>query len=91
MTTIQLRVDQKTKISATKILDQLGIDMSAAIKLYLRQIIINKGIPLRLVTENGFSPEQEMNILQASTDAKQGKNVTKPMPVKQALQYLADI
>jgi len=91
MSYIQLRIDDKTKNSAKKVLDELGVDMSSAIKVYLRQIVINKGIPFKLVTENGFTPEEEREILKASEDAKKGKNVTKAMSPKEAVDYLNSI
>ena len=91
MSYIQLRIDDKTKNSAKKVLDELGVDMSSAIKVYLRQIVINKGIPFKLVTENGFTPEEEREILKASEDAKKGKNVTKAMSPKEAVDYLNNL
>ena len=36
---IQIRIDSKTKREAKKVLDNLGIDMSSAVKLFFRQII----------------------------------------------------
>lgn len=88
MSYIQVRVDDKTKKSAKKVLSKLGVDMSSAIKVYLKQIIINKGIPFKLLTENGFTPDEEREILKASEEAKKGKNVTKAMSPKEAIDYL---
>lgn len=88
MTTIQIRIDDKTKKSAKKILDDVGVDMSSAIKVYLKQIVIQNGIPFKLVTENGLSPEEELDILQDSEEAKKGKNITKAMTPKEAIAYL---
>lgn len=88
MSFIQLRIDDDTKNSAKKILDELGMDMSAAIKVYLKQIIINQGIPFKLLTENGLSPEEEQQILKASKESKKGKNVTKAMSVNKAVDHL---
>jgi|WetSurMetagenome_2_1015567.scaffolds.fasta_scaffold902203_2 addiction module RelB/DinJ family antitoxin len=45
MTTIQIRIDEKTKDEAGKIFNNLGIDMTTAIKLFLRQISIKKAFP----------------------------------------------
>jgi DNA-damage-inducible protein J len=61
--TIQLRIDNKTKKQASNIIKKLGLDLSTAIKLYLKQIIINQGIPFRVRTENGYTPEFEEAIL----------------------------
>jgi DNA-damage-inducible protein J len=90
MSYIQLRIDDETKNSAKKILDKLGVDMTSAIKLYLKQIVINKGIPFKLVTENGFTLEQEREILKASEEAKQGKNVTGPFSTMEEIQDYLD-
>jgi addiction module RelB/DinJ family antitoxin len=45
MTTIQIRIDEKTKDEANKIFNNLGIDMTTAIKLFLKQISIKKAFP----------------------------------------------
>lgn len=91
MTTIQVRIDNKTKQSAQKVLNELGLDMSSAIKVYLKQITLHQAIPLRLVTANGLTPAEENAIALASAEAKQGKNVTKKMSVQQAVNYLKDL
>ena len=39
------RVEPDIKEQAEAILDQLGIPMSNAISMYLRQIVLNRGIP----------------------------------------------
>ncbi|EKD48257.1 MAG: hypothetical protein ACD_65C00045G0003 [uncultured bacterium] len=88
MSTIQIRIDEKTKNSAKKVLDDVGMDMSSAIKVYLRQIVINKGIPFRLVTENGMTIGEEVAILNASGEARIGKNVKKVKGWSEAKSYL---
>ena len=76
MTTIQIRIDEKTKNSAKKILDNVGMDISSAIKIYLKQIVVRQGIPFKILTENGMTIEQENEILKASAGAKKGHNIT---------------
>lgn len=88
MSTIQIRIDGETKKSAKKVLDKLGVDMSSAIKVYLKQIVIHQGVPFKLVTENGLTAQEENQILKASDEAKRGKNVTKAMSIKEAIKYL---
>ncbi len=43
--TLNLRVSPQVKSEAEGILDQLGIPMSTAITMYLKQIVITGGIP----------------------------------------------
>ncbi len=89
--TIQVRVDEKTKQAAKEILGDLGLDMSAAIKLYLRQIILRKGLPFLLLTENGLTQAREQEIIDSAKEAAEGKQVSPPMEVKEALDYLRDL
>jgi len=88
MSAIHVRIDDSVKKSAQKIFEKMGIDMSTGIKLYLHQVILQKNIPFRILTENGMTPEEEEEILRASDEAKKGINVTKSMSVKDALSYL---
>lgn len=88
MTTIQIRIDEKTKSSANKVLNKLGLDMSGAIKLYLRQVSMKKTLPLDFVTENGLTVRQEQEILKASREARAGINVSRAMTGEEAVEYL---
>lgn len=45
---INVRVNQETKQNAEKVLNKLGIPMSVAIDMYLRQIALTRGIPFNL-------------------------------------------
>ncbi len=87
--TIQVRIDLKTKRSAQKVLEEVGIDLSSAIKVYLRQIVIQQGIPFKFLTENGLTLEQERAILMASEEAKSDKGVDGPFSTSAGvLRYL---
>ncbi|MBI5753610.1 type II toxin-antitoxin system RelB/DinJ family antitoxin [Candidatus Peregrinibacteria bacterium] len=88
MSTIQIRIDEKTKKSAKKVLNSIGMDMSSAVKVYLHQIVTTQGIPFPLLTENGLTRQQEKEILTASEEAKNGINVSGPFEGKKAIHYL---
>lgn len=73
-TTIQLRIDKATKVSAQKVLGELGLDMSSAMKLFLRAVSRTKSIPFEIKTANGFTPAQEVRLLkEAEWTKKHGK------------------
>jgi len=42
------RVEPETKKQAEKILEQLGISMSAAVGMFLKQIVIQEGLPFEV-------------------------------------------
>jgi DNA-damage-inducible protein J len=51
-TTIQARIDDESKQQANEILNFLGLTMSEAITLYLRQVILRRGIPFDIEIPN---------------------------------------
>lgn len=47
-TSIYTRVEPQLKEEAEKILSQLGIPMSNAINIFLRQVVLQKGLPFEV-------------------------------------------
>ncbi len=47
MTTINVRVEEKTKKAASKALKGIGLDLSSGIKIFLHQVAVEKGLPFR--------------------------------------------
>lgn len=88
MPTIQIRIDNKTKQQATKIFDALGIDMSSAVRMYLHQVTLRKGLPFLSLTENGLTVAQEQQVVRAAQEAKVGKNISKGFRGVEATDYL---
>ena len=70
MSTIQVRTDGTLKKKAQKVLKQIGLDMSSAINVYLRQIVITGSIPFPIRTVNGFTPAQERKMIREAEEAK---------------------
>ncbi|MFA6393508.1 MAG: type II toxin-antitoxin system RelB/DinJ family antitoxin [Patescibacteria group bacterium] len=70
---IQIRIDSKTKSEAKKILDELGLDMSSAIKLFFRQLIIARNFPCELKDANGFTLRKAEMLRESIADAKTAK------------------
>ena len=75
MATIQVRVSDEDKKAAIKVLTSLGLDLTTAMRMYLKRIVVDNGIPFparHQLTENGFTPEFEEEMLQASREARKG-------------------
>lgn len=66
MATIQVRVSDKDKKAVQKILDSHGLDITTAVRVFFKHIMIEEGIPFplkkRKLTVNGFTPEFEAEI-----------------------------
>ncbi len=68
--TIQTRIEPGIKLEAEKILKTLGITTSEAINIFLRRIIMEKGLPFPVKITN---PET----IKALEDIIEGKNLSK--------------
>ncbi|MBP9850681.1 MAG: type II toxin-antitoxin system RelB/DinJ family antitoxin [Candidatus Peribacteraceae bacterium] len=75
MTTLHVRLGDKQKKRAQKILAQLGLDLSQVVRLFIHQICITDGVPLQILTENGFSVDEEEALLRDANAARAGKGV----------------
>lgn len=67
---LQIRIDSKTKKEAKVILDQLGLDMSSAIKMFFKQVINAKNIPFEMRGENGLTLRNAEILRESIIDAK---------------------
>ncbi len=67
--TIQIRIDAKTKRAAQKTLEEIGLDLSSAVKLFLRNVVLRQAIPLDLRTANGFTVAEEREMLREMEEA----------------------
>jgi DNA-damage-inducible protein J len=47
MTTLNIRIEEDIKQEASAVFDSIGLDMSSAIKTFLKQSIIEQGLPFR--------------------------------------------
>ncbi len=91
MATIQIRIDEELKSSTKEILNDLGLDMSSAIKMFLVQVKRKKAIPFKIVTENGFTPEQEEEMIRESKETIRAYKAGKLKGYDSAEEMIKDI
>ena len=84
MPTIQFRTDEPTKTQSAEIFGQLGITMSDAINMFLRQSILHGGLPFELKL-----PKYNKTTLDALADMEQSKG--KGIRGKDVRAALADL
>jgi DNA-damage-inducible protein J len=56
-TNINIRTDSEIKAQAQKIFASLGLDMSTAINIFLRQTVQQNDIPLTITTKSKAKPD----------------------------------
>ena len=67
---MSIRTDSELKAQAEQVLSQLGMDMTGAINMFLRQIVRDRAVPLSL----SLSSEQSLyaDLLRAKAEREQG-------------------
>ena len=68
MPTIQFRTDEATKVECSALFNQLGLTMSDAINLFLRQTLLHNGLPFEIKI-----PRYNSVTLDALKDMEQSK------------------
>lgn len=81
-TTVNVRIEKKAKIEASKTLSKLGLDMSTAVKMFLYQVVAEQGLP--------FTPTQNPATIKARFDT-QTKEALKGPGYKTAKEALRDL
>ncbi len=69
-TPTQIRIEENTKKQAVELLEGLGLNLSDAVNIFLKQVILRKGIPFEVTYPEEmfeFKPE----VIAAMEEAKQ--------------------
>ena len=49
---VQFRVEEELKAQATELFEKLGIDLSTALRIFLKRSVAAKGLPFSMTLEN---------------------------------------
>lgn len=61
----QIRIEENVKKQATELFNQLGLDMSSAVNMFLRQTIMRGGLPFSVEL-----PRYKQEVIDAMEEAK---------------------
>ncbi len=61
----QVRIDANVKKQANELFSELGMDMSSAVNIFLRQCVMRGGLPFKVEV-----PQYTQELLNAATEAK---------------------
>lgn len=68
---VRSRVEPSLKIKANRVLSEMGISMSDALRLFLRQVVVTKSLPFQVRLPNA----ETIKAMQAA-DRSEGKDTT---------------
>ena len=75
MAQVNIRIDDDLKTSADNLFEELGINMTTAFTMFIRQAIRQGGIPFEITTKKDpfFNPENLKLVRQSIKEAEEGK------------------
>ena len=63
--TTSIRMDADTKKAATELLNDLGLDLSSAVNIFLKQVVLQGGLPFQVKY-----PQYKQEVLEAMETGK---------------------
>lgn len=77
MAVLQVRIDDELKRQATEIYDELGLDLSTAVRMFLKRSVLVKGIPFgTTVDESTLKAIIAINRMRDISEANGNSNMT---------------
>ena len=73
MTTVTVRVDEQTKQNASLVLADIGLDVSTAVRMFLRQLVIRGQLPIELMQDTFYSQSNLSALRQSIDQAERGE------------------
>jgi DNA-damage-inducible protein J len=88
MAQVNIRIDDALKESAEKLFEELGLNMTTAVNIFVRQTVREGGIPFTITTHvDPFYSDSNMTMLRKSVkEIEEGKIVTKTMEELMAME-----
>ena len=75
--TMTIRTDPEIKAQAQKVFADLGIDMTTAINVFLRQSIVQRGLPFAVREDPFWSAANQAHLERAAADYDRGANFSR--------------
>ena len=74
--TLQIRVDSTLRRQAEDFFNGAGLDMSSAVRLFLKQVVIRRRVPFDVIAEDPFWSDANQRVLAESIHSlEEGKGV----------------
>lgn len=65
---VNIRMDEETKKQAERLFADLGLNMTTAINVFVKQCLNNNGLPFEVVRKDPFYNSYNMEVLKQSID-----------------------
>lgn len=77
MGVLQVRIDEDLKFQANEILESIGLDLSTAVRMFLKKVIIERGLPFDTkIDESSLKFAMAIRQMQMISEANGNSNMT---------------
>ncbi|MBR1837675.1 MAG: type II toxin-antitoxin system RelB/DinJ family antitoxin [Kiritimatiellae bacterium] len=77
MTQVSFRIDETVKSDAESLFSNLGMSLSTAINVFLRQSIVQRGLPFAVREDPFWSEANQAHLERAAADYERGANFSR--------------
>ena len=78
MANLQIRVDDSLKVDVNVILDDMGLDMTTAVRMFFKEIVRIRGLPFKPTASDPFyNPANIEHLKKALDDVRNGRNIVR--------------
>ena len=74
-THIHVRIDDDTKKQAQQIFNDMGLDISTAVNIFIKQVIRNRSFPFLPSADPFYSDSNMAHLMSVKMDADAGRNM----------------
>lgn len=86
MAQVNIRMDDDLKVQADKLFDELGLNMTTAFNMFVRQTLRQGGIPFEVTTDPFYNSSNMKVLRQSIREAEEGKVIRKTMDELRAME-----
>ncbi|RRD69347.1 MULTISPECIES: type II toxin-antitoxin system RelB/DinJ family antitoxin [unclassified Desulfovibrio] len=86
MANLQIRLDDSLKNQAQAVVQDMGLDLSAAVRLFLAQMVKENGLPFRPTNEPFYSAKNQEVLRRSAAQIESGQTVTKSLEELRSLE-----
>ncbi len=86
MANLQIRIDAGLKARAQAVVENMGIDLSSAIRVFLAQMVRENGFPFRPSNEPFFGEANQEALRISLAELQAGQSVTKSLEELRSLE-----
>lgn len=79
MANLQIRIDDTLKEQAQAVVQDMGLDLSGAIRIFLAQVVKENGLPFRPTNEPFYSVKNQEALRRSAAQIKAGQTVAKSL------------